>query len=1050
MAVDTANLISRYCSEFEEALDSGESPDVERFIAQAPEPIQEQLTISIYRLQLKRTRLREAGSVDLPSANPVISRPSRYPENAGSSLDRSSDVPGGSQSPDDTMAMPSIERYQFVRYIAGGGFGRVYEAQDRILHKRVAVKVLVPRQTPLLGSTSNESRDRSLLQEAWHLADLSHEHIVQVLDAGRMADGGYFIVTEYIDGGTLRDLARAKQLTDQEIVSLIIAMASALQHAHERKITHRDIKPQNILVDQAGKPYVVDFGLALHEDDYGMTPATSGTIYYMSPEQASGNSHLTDGRSDIFSLGVVFYELLRGVLPFRGSQALEILSQITQLDPQPIRQTRVIDPELERICMKCLAKKPADRYPSAGDLVADLRTFSGPTQIQSLSLSQRRTNWRRWVVAPVILACSVPLLYLALAGKSPTQRVQPHDSAAGQTKPASPVPVPVPVPEPVTTVHPGPAVEAKSSPTSKRSAPTIQQAGNPSELASHAYQFFETYCRKCHHDEQKVEELDLLSHASVLNFRTANDEPLAVPGKARESALLGLISGSSRTMPPKRSVQPSADEITRLEEWIDAGAPAWPTIQFDRPRVSLTQMFQAMRDDLKSHKPSDRPFRRYLSLVHLNNDTRVPETELTTTRTAASKLLNSLSWEKDLAVISAVGPGQTLLAFDLRDLGWTRKTWAEVLAHDPYQINYRPHPEVGPAQLEVEQLANQALAETLWTRADWFVATASRPPLYHTLLDLPKTTADLELKLGVDTVEDFRSSRLKRAGMIKSGVSRQNRVLDRHPLRTGGAYWKSYDFGPGRQRSDLLQFPLGPRFPHHPFEAAAFEFDGGEMIFNLPNGLQAYFLATSGGKRLCVAPVEIVEDSLQTGGGTQIINGLSCMACHQEGIKPFHDDLRQNAQVGGPIRDKLLELVPPAEEFDRVVKEDQERFQRAVLHLNLTNFAGVLIPAGPEPVGAVARRYDQPLDLERLARELYLEDPAVLAAAFPGNPELRRLGLNAILKAGTVKRGALDGPPLGDAGRAGAEGGTTVYQTLAQALGNGTPIEVSQSASEKK
>src|SRR5262249_7172057 len=172
--------------------------------------------------------------------------------------------------------------------------------------------------------------------------------------------------------------ARLKQARPalHEAVELVATVAEALHHAHEQGLAHRDVKPGNILLDSTGKPFVGDFGLALREQDVGREPRYAGTPAYTSPEQAGGEGHRVDGRSDVFSLGVVLYELLVGRAPFRADSPAELLEQVANHEPRPLRQLdEGIPKELERICLKALSKRASERYLTARDMADDLRHF---------------------------------------------------------------------------------------------------------------------------------------------------------------------------------------------------------------------------------------------------------------------------------------------------------------------------------------------------------------------------------------------------------------------------------------------------------------------------------------------------------------------------------------------------------------------------------------------------------------------------------------------------------------------------------------------------
>lgn len=293
-------------------------------------------------------------------------------------------------------------------------------------------------------------------------------------------------------------------------------------------------------------------------------------------------------------------------------------------------------------------------------------------------------------------------------------------------------------------------------------------------------------------------------------------------------------------------------------------------------------------------------------------------------------------------------------------------------------------------------------------RVDWFLDNASRPPLYHTLLGLPNTVGELEKQLRVDPETDFLRNKLARAGFAESGVSRNNRLVDRH-IALYGAYWKSYDFAKSETKGNLFQFPLGPDFDNNPFPNQVFEHAGGEMIFNLPNGLQAYLLADAKGARIDKGPVEIVRDLKETSGTPEVINGLSCMACHEHGMIRFRDTIREGLAVAGDAKLKVRDLFPPKEQMDKLLEKDEQRFLRALSEamapfLQVDADAKRDIKSFPEPIGTLARYYQKDLELDDVASELGFEDPKELQTLIRTNSRLLQYGLGPLLQGAAIKR----------------------------------------------
>src|SRR5262245_18996971 len=302
-----------------------------------------------------------------------------------------------------------LGRFVLLQEVGSGRFGSVWKAHDTQLQRNVAVKI--PRQRDL-----DQQETELFLRDARAAAQLKHPRIASVHEVGRQNDTVY-IVTDFIDGANLHEWLTIRRPAPFEAAELMIKVADAVHHAHDAGVVHRDLKPSNIMMDRRGEPHVIDFGLArreIGEMTITVEGQVLGTPAYMSPEQARGEGHRADRRSDPYSLGVVLFNLLTGELPFRGQMRMLIVQILDQEPPNPRQLDSNVPRDLATITLKCLEKEPAKRYQTSGELADDVKRWVDGEPIRARPVGRLERAWRWCKRHPEVASLSALLLLVLL------------------------------------------------------------------------------------------------------------------------------------------------------------------------------------------------------------------------------------------------------------------------------------------------------------------------------------------------------------------------------------------------------------------------------------------------------------------------------------------------------------------------------------------------------------------------------------------------------------------------------------------------------------
>lgn len=561
-------------------------------------------------------------------------------------------------------------------------------------------------------------------------------------------------------------------------------------------------------------------------------------------------------------------------------------------------------------------------------------------------------------------------------------------------------------------------------------------AGADPALTAQADQLVETYCRSCHAPGKTYGAVFPTGDIADMPF----DKRIVVAGNAEASPLYESIASNRMPLGQKMN----AKEVAVLKRWIDglgASAPAaepvavaaapTPTADVPMPLFAggtRSERMLAIVSDISAINERDRAFYRYFSFANtplLDVDcaqTGARRNPVFYLHAAFNKFVNSISTgPRVVPVTPLAGTEGAIVRIDMRDYGWTTEmwdaistgvytetarasdfseaAWADLATVYPYGIDASTDPLLAV-------IADATRTAVPVMRADWLTHFGSEAPYYDMFLGLTSQIKDLEARIGIDVDREIQARRVIRAAMMPgaSGVSDHNRMLERFDLPRGGYYWKSYDFAGDDGRQSLTLHPDGPEgMSHTATGTEAFEHDGGEMIFSLPNGLQGYYLSTNTGERLLVGPASIVSfRSKPIGKGVEIENARSCFDCHANGMIAKRDQLRDvmmsSQRYSRDEMDILLEMYVENDKLSEVYKSDSQAFLVALSQLNateksptgrLTSLAAPASVGGGEIFTYLADQHFNSIDLDGLAREFHMDVATLRARAGRlGDPRL--------------------------------------------------------------
>jgi mono/diheme cytochrome c family protein len=474
--------------------------------------------------------------------------------------------------------------------------------------------------------------------------------------------------------------------------------------------------------------------------------------------------------------------------------------------------------------------------------------------------------------------------------------------------------------------------------------------------AAKAYAVFDQHCARCHQNGKLKGQRAARGFANILDLKASASNPaLVMPGNPDGSKLYTMML--SRAMPydvahDPKGVEPTASDLTAVRDWVQS-LPARPLCP-DRKSIQSLDVQGAMLKALSAAGDRARQL-RFISFDHLHNAC-APAADIKGYAEAASRLINSLSSALEPVTLDAIDDEKTLFGVYLDRIGWDAPRWERLATIYPY----------GAAPTVQDATGSKAAV----MRGDWLAFAATRAPLYYELLGLPDRLPALQSGLQVDVIGDLAAARARRIGIKTSGIARGSRLTQRH-LIANGSYWTTSEYAPTPGRADVFDAPIGPaaRGTQKP--------DANLVMFNLPNGFNAFFIANTDGVRVNDLPQSVLRNDASP--NHRIGAGLACFTCHENGPKGGTDELRprlqQDTTLARDVRERLLTMHGTADEHQRLIAEDAERLNRAAVAAGLR--PGLQIH-GLSPIEALATRYKRAVDAASAAAELGI-DAAALA-----------------------------------------------------------------------